>query len=148
MRRILVLEDEFSLAFQTLLDVGDDVEIVGPVGTLDEARKLANDEMLDGALLDVNINGGRVDDVVEILRRRDVPFLFVTANDPDHLPSGLQPGPTRRQTVQRRCPFTRSRPPQIKNGSKIVSVPKGAAPPGHSFRAWFCMTQNFGLSQP
>ncbi len=86
MRRILVLEDEFSLAFQTLLEVGDDVEIVGPVGTLDEARKLANDEMLDGALLDVNINGGRVDDVVTILRRRDVPFIFVTANDPDHLP--------------------------------------------------------------
>jgi hypothetical protein len=47
---------------------------------------LADDETLDGALLDVNIDGGRVDDVVEILRRRDVPFLFVTANGPDHLP--------------------------------------------------------------
>jgi DNA-binding response OmpR family regulator len=87
MRRILVVEDEFFLALriQTLLE-DDDVEIVGPVGTLAGARKLANDETLDGALLDVNIVGGRVDDVVEILRRHDVPFLFVTANDPDYLP--------------------------------------------------------------
>jgi CheY-like chemotaxis protein len=87
MRRILVVEDEFLLALriQTLLEEGD-VEIVGPVGTLDEARKLAGDETLDGALLDVEIDGGRIDDVVEILRRRDVPFLFVTANDADLLP--------------------------------------------------------------
>ena len=87
MQRILVVEDEFLLALRihTLLDEAD-VEIVGPVGTLDEARKLADDETLDGALLDVNIDGGRVDDVVEILRRHDVPFLFVTANDADHLP--------------------------------------------------------------
>jgi DNA-binding response OmpR family regulator len=87
MRRILVVEDEFLLAFhiQALLEE-ENVETVGPVGTLDDARKLADDETLDGALLDVNIVGGRVDDVVEILRRRDVPFLFVTANDADHLP--------------------------------------------------------------
>src|SRR5208282_4148680 len=87
MRRILVVEDEFLLALRihTLLEEAD-VEIVGPVGTLDKARKLADDATLDGALLDVNIDGGRVDDVVEILRRRDVPFLFVTANDADHLP--------------------------------------------------------------
>ena len=87
MRRMLVVEDEFLLALRihTLLEEAD-VEIVGPVGTLDEARKLADDETLDGALLDVNIDGGRVDDVVEILRRHDVPFLFVTANDADHLP--------------------------------------------------------------
>ena len=87
MRRILVVEDEFFLALRihTLLEDAD-VEIVGPVGTLEEARKLANDETLDGALLDVNIHGGRVDDVVEILRRHDVPFIFVTANDADHLP--------------------------------------------------------------
>jgi CheY-like chemotaxis protein len=87
MRRILVVEDEFFLALRihTLLEDAD-VEIVGPVGTLEEARKLANDETLDGALLDVNIHGGRVDDVVEILRRHNVPFIFVTANDADHLP--------------------------------------------------------------
>ncbi len=87
MQRILVVEDEFLLALRihTLLEEAD-VEIVGPVGTLDEARKLAGEERLDAALLDVNIDGGRVDDVVEILRRRDVPFLFVTANDADHHP--------------------------------------------------------------
>ncbi len=43
MQRILVVEDEFLLALriQTLLEDAD-VEIVGPVGTLDEARKLAD----------------------------------------------------------------------------------------------------------
>lgn len=87
MRRILVIEDEFLVAARIdsiLTDEG--LEVVGPVGALDEALKLANAEDLDGALLDVNIYGGRVDDVAAILESRGVPFIFVTSCERDDLP--------------------------------------------------------------
>ena len=87
MPRILVIEDEFLLAAHIggLLE-DDGFDVIGPVGTLAEAVKLANDEELNGALLDVNIVGGRVDDVADILARRGVPFVFVTGYGRDHLP--------------------------------------------------------------
>jgi DNA-binding response OmpR family regulator len=87
MGRILVVEDEFLLALYIgglMEDEG--FEVIGPTGMLDEAVKLARDEDLDGALLDVNIVGGPIDDVAEILAGRGVPFIFVTGYSRDHLP--------------------------------------------------------------
>lgn len=87
MRRILVIEDEYLLAAHIedlLIEAG--VEVIGPVGTLEEALKLARDEEMHGALLDVNIHGGRVDDVAAILAGRAVPFIFVTGYGRANLP--------------------------------------------------------------
>ncbi|MCW2317303.1 CheY chemotaxis protein or a CheY-like REC (receiver) domain [Rhodoblastus acidophilus] len=87
MQRILVIEDEFFVAahIEHVLE-GEGVEVIGPVGSLQEAIVLARNEMVDGALLDVNIDGGRIDDVAEILAQRRVPFVFVTAYGRDNLP--------------------------------------------------------------
>lgn len=83
-----MVEDEFFVAVYidgVLSDAG--FEVVGPVGRLDEAKLLARDENLDGAVLDVSIVGGRVDDVADILSDREVPFVFVTSYDRDNLPT-------------------------------------------------------------
>jgi DNA-binding response OmpR family regulator len=87
MQRFLVIEDEFFVAahIDDLLRA-EGLDVIGPVGTLNEAKLLARDETLDGALLDVNIVGGRVDDVADILTHRDVPFLFVTSCERRELP--------------------------------------------------------------
>ena len=87
MPRILVVEDESMIALY-LAEILEDhgFKVVGPVATLSGAIALARRERLDGALLDVNILGGRVDNVAEILNRRGVPFIFVTANGRDDLP--------------------------------------------------------------
>jgi CheY-like chemotaxis protein len=89
MQRILVIEDEFFVAahIEHIL-LGQGVEVIGPVGSLDEAKTLARNEDLDGALLDVNIDGGRIDDVADILALKHVPFVFVTAYGRDSLPQG------------------------------------------------------------
>jgi DNA-binding response OmpR family regulator len=87
MVRILVIEDEFFVAAHIenmLSDEGH--EVIGPVGTLDEAAYLARAEELDGAVLDVNLDGGRADEVADILTERQVPFLFVTAYGRENLP--------------------------------------------------------------
>ena len=90
MQRILVVEDEFLVAIHigSLLE-DDGLQVVGPVGSLREAVKLASDENLDCALLDINIVGGRIDEVADILARRHVPFMFLTAYGRDHLPKNF-----------------------------------------------------------
>ena len=91
MRRILVIEDEFLVAVHIdFILVQEGHEVIGPVGTLDEALQLANDEALDCALLDVNLDGGGVDDVAAILDRRGVPFIFVTGYGRDNLPQNFR----------------------------------------------------------
>ncbi len=90
MQRILVVEDEFLVATH-IADIleEDGFAVVGPVGSLRDAVALAAREELDGALLDINIVGGRVDDVADILDRRGVPFMFVTAYGRDPLPKAF-----------------------------------------------------------
>lgn len=53
-------------------------EVVGPAATIEEALRLARSEALDGAVLDVNVRGERIDPVAEALMARGVPMLFAT----------------------------------------------------------------------
>ena len=77
--RILVVEDVFSVA--ELIDgmLGAlRCEVVGPVGRLGTAVRMAEEERLDGAVLDVNLGGEDVAPVAEALDARGVPFFFAT----------------------------------------------------------------------
>lgn len=85
--RVLVVEDVFSMALvmeNTLTALG--CIVVGPVARLEEAQDLALAEPLDGALLDVNLNGEAVYPVVDRLRARGVPIIFVTGYSAGALP--------------------------------------------------------------
>ena len=77
--RILVVEDEMLIAMmieETLQDLG--CVVVGPVARLDAALRLARDEFLDGAVLDVTIRGGYVYPVAEQLVARGILFLLAS----------------------------------------------------------------------
>ena len=92
--RILLVEDEFAVAEATawlLSSLGGDV--VGPVGKLDRAVTLAAAEALDGALLDVNLNGAAVFPVADALAARGVPFVFSTGYDSLDLPERFRAAP-------------------------------------------------------
>ena len=78
-RRILVVEDEMLISMlieDYLLELG--CVVVGPVGHVQQALKLAEHEHIDCALLDVNISGGTSYPVAEKLASRGIPFAFVT----------------------------------------------------------------------
>lgn len=78
-KRILLVEDEAVIAFAVedmLTDLG--CEVVGPAFRLDDARLMARDEVIDAAILDVNLNDQRSYAVAEQLRLRSIPFLFAT----------------------------------------------------------------------
>jgi DNA-binding response OmpR family regulator len=77
--KILVVEDNTLVAetiAEALIDSG--YEVVGPATNLTAGLELAQEEELDGALLDVNLAGRLCFPIAWMLSARKVPFLFVT----------------------------------------------------------------------
>jgi len=92
--RILVVEDEMLIAMlleETLQSLG--CIVVGPVSKLDVAVRLASEEMLDAAVLDVNIHGGKVFPAAEHLAARGIPFVLASGYTDWVLPQALQGKP-------------------------------------------------------
>jgi CheY-like chemotaxis protein len=84
--RILIAEDNVFAALeleQTLLAFG--CRPVGPVARLDQAMGLASREDLDGALLDVELQGQMVFAVAEELERRHIPMIFASGYGTDEV---------------------------------------------------------------
>jgi CheY-like chemotaxis protein len=58
---------------------------VGPASALDEALTFARDSDIDGAFLDLNLGGESSFAVADILRARNIPFVFASGDGPrDH----------------------------------------------------------------
>jgi DNA-binding response OmpR family regulator len=80
--RVLIVEDNLFVGIelmQSLSDLG--CEPVGPAARIDQAMRLARDEALNGALLDVDLHGELTFAVAEELERRGVPVIFATGYD-------------------------------------------------------------------
>ena len=78
-KRVFVVEDSPLIAdlIQDLLqDLG--CELVGPTGNMGIAIEQAANLEFDAAIIDVNIRGGKVFPVAEILQRRGIPFLLAS----------------------------------------------------------------------
>lgn len=92
---ILVAEDNYLLGeviCDFLRDCG--LEPVGPFTTLDGAHDAAQDCMLDGAILDVQLGRRFCFPVCAVLDSRDVPFIFLTGyGDLSMIPLGLRDVP-------------------------------------------------------
>ena len=82
-QRILLVEDEYFIVddmVRTFKACG--AEVVGPVASVDGALDLiAATERLDGAVLDVNLQGEMAYPVADALVARGVPFVFATGYD-------------------------------------------------------------------
>jgi DNA-binding response OmpR family regulator len=80
--RVLVVEDNFLVAdtiCEVLAECG--CVVVGPAPSLKRGRELSEDEVLDGAVLDVNLGGELSFPLADVLAKRGVPFLFLTGYD-------------------------------------------------------------------
>ncbi|MCX7358844.1 MAG: PAS domain S-box protein [Alphaproteobacteria bacterium] len=93
-KRILIVEDE-PLIGMVLTDYLQDAgcEIVGPIQNADRAEQMAGSEAIDAALVDGNLAGRRVDEIVSALRGRRIPFAFVTGYGREALPPGFDDAP-------------------------------------------------------
>ena len=93
-RRILVVEDSPVVA-QSCDDMLRDMgcTVVGPATNMAAALQLATEETLDGALVDINIRGGKAFPVLKILDQRGVPFLVASGYADWSMPEEWQDRP-------------------------------------------------------
>ncbi|WP_158047670.1 response regulator [Skermanella pratensis] len=92
-QRVLVVEDEMFIAMGISLHLKDaGYLVIGPAGRLDKAMDLARSEMVDAALLDVNLRSDTVYPVADILTARDIPFTFLTGYNRESLPDRFGDG--------------------------------------------------------
>lgn len=77
--RILIVDDEILTAHAIETAVQSrGWEVVGPVDHMEIALTTAGEEVIDAAILDLNLEGRLVWPVAAILKDRGVPFLFLT----------------------------------------------------------------------
>lgn len=89
--RVLVVEDQMIVAMDVegmLVSFG--CVVVGPVARLHCAIRMAHEEALDAAILDVNLDGVSVDPLVQELQARGVPIILTTGYGASTLPVTLR----------------------------------------------------------
>lgn len=100
-RRVLVVEDEMLVAMlmeDMLVELG--CEPVGPASDIESALRLAVEETLDMAILDVNLNGRPSYPVADALAARGIPFIFATGYGANGLSEGYGHTPTLQKPFQ------------------------------------------------
>ena len=86
---VLIAEDDVLTAADlaaTFEEMG--ASIVGPVSTVRDALDIVEQaERLDGAVIDIKLNGGTAFPIAEALIKRDTPFVFATAYSETAIPA-------------------------------------------------------------
>jgi ActR/RegA family two-component response regulator len=103
-KRLLVVEDEFLIATDLARSLEDDgVDVIGPVGSIDDALKLISTEhALGGAVLDIKVDGQLAYPIADALRDRGVPFVFATGYDAWVIPDSYKDVPRCEKPVDTR----------------------------------------------
>ena len=99
---VLIVEDEIMVAMlveDLLTDLGCDV--TGPAVSAETAVEAARREIVDFALLDVNLDGGTSFAAADILRARGVPFAFVTGYEADTVDERFSKVPVLQKPIER-----------------------------------------------
>lgn len=90
-RNVLIVEDEWLLASSLATELEDaGLETVGPAATPDKALSLIADQKIDVAILDANLMGDLATEVAHALRKRGIPFLFLTGYSSSQLPEDMR----------------------------------------------------------
>lgn len=92
--RILIVEDEYLIAMDlkhALEDAG--LDVLGPVPSVGDALRMLGAEAVDAAVLDINLGGSSVYSLCEVLRGRNVPFVFATGYNADDVPEAWRQVP-------------------------------------------------------
>ncbi len=94
-RRILLVEDEAMIAMlveDMLEDLGH--ELVRVASRLEDAVAAAETEVVDLAILDLNLGGVLTYPAAEVLAQRGIPFIFATGYGSGGLKNGYADRPT------------------------------------------------------
>lgn len=99
--RILVVEDELFLAMELDAELrSQGYDVVGPANTLEEAHALLAEARIDVAVLDANLRGQTPSTLAEELRRRGLPFLYLSGYDEAFIRAHLPEAPLLSKPLQ------------------------------------------------
>ena len=88
--RVLIVEDEYYLADDLSRALsGAGAEIVGPVGTLEDAENTVSEGEFDCAVVDMNLRGDFAYAVAQRLGASGVPYVVATGYNQSSLPDSL-----------------------------------------------------------
>jgi CheY-like chemotaxis protein len=90
--KILVVEDNFLIA-ESIRDVFEErgCKVLGPVANVRNALAVLGQHSLNGAILDINLNGEYSFPIAQALSERGIPFFFLTGyDDVGIIPSDLR----------------------------------------------------------
>jgi DNA-binding response OmpR family regulator len=89
--KVMIAEDEFLVALMLEQDLRDNgYDVVGPFTNIDAARQAAGQEAFDVAVLDINMAGQMAFPVADELKRRGLPYLFLSGYGRAKLPEEHQ----------------------------------------------------------
>jgi CheY-like chemotaxis protein len=92
--RVLVVEDELMISMlveDMLVELGH--HVVALASSIEEAAAIAADGDFDAALLDVDLNGQKVDGIAATLVKRGKPFAFTTGYGARGIPQEFRDRP-------------------------------------------------------
>lgn len=85
--RILIVEDDYFIASDLVKGFQKaGLTIVGPVPSLSKALACLEQELIHGAVLDIELNGEKVYEVADVLMSRSIPIVFVTGYERQSVP--------------------------------------------------------------
>ena len=98
---VFLVEDEVMIRMM----VADMLEELGysvaaEAGEINEAMKLAQSTEFDLAILDVNVNGKVISPVADLIRARNLPFIFATGYGSSGLPEEYRDRPALQKPFQ------------------------------------------------
>jgi len=78
-RRALLVEDEAIIAIHLELMLGDlGITVIQTAAHINAALNAARSIVCDFAILDVNLNGTLIYPVADVLKERNIPYIFTT----------------------------------------------------------------------
>ena len=98
---VFLVEDEVMIRMM-VADMLEELgyRVVAEAGEIGEAMKLAQTAEFDIAILDVNVNGKVISPVAELIKSRNLPFIFPTGYGSSGLPEEYRDRPALQKPFQ------------------------------------------------
>jgi DNA-binding response OmpR family regulator len=91
---VLIVEDEMLLGMDVEMTVSEaGYRVLGPVTSIVEALRVARENGVDAAILDINLQGQPVFPLADALAANNIPFIVLTGHERAMLPERYRDRP-------------------------------------------------------
>jgi CheY-like chemotaxis protein len=98
---VFLVEDEVMIRMMVADMLGElGYRVAAEAGEINEAIRLAQSSDFDFAILDVNVNGKIISPVADLIRARNLPFIFATGYGSSGLPDEYRDRPALQKPFQ------------------------------------------------